>query len=80
MRNTNETTYNQDAANNAALIYIALLGAFTGVAVLLICFCLFRYNSKQSESVAENQNRIASSNAIRIQIDEQLPSDNRPRP
>lgn len=78
MRHTNETSYGRDAANNAALIYIAVLGAFSGVAILLTCVCLFRHNSKQSASVTENQNRIASSNTIAIQIEQQLPSDNRP--
>ena len=78
MHHNNETKSNQDAANNAASIYIALLGALCGVSILLTCFCLIRHKSKQPISVAESPHSIASAKAVAIQIEKQLPSDHRP--
>lgn len=78
MRNTNETAYNKRAANDAALIYIAVLAALSSAAFLLTCFCLIRRQSEGQTSTTENQNRITSNNAVAIRIEQELSSNHRP--
>jgi hypothetical protein len=80
MRNTNETLYSNDAENNnTALIYIATVSALCSVMLLLGCVWLLTLKkSEEKTSTAENQNRITSSNAVAIRIEQELSSNHRP--